>query len=368
MASICGWCGMAEVSNVMIGVGRRFAVRSQKELALLCLAFVLIIGYVDYETGVWISLSVVYVVPIAFAAWYVGRLYAYLLAGLSAVIWTIGDALSGTQTLSTVVLTWNGSIRLCFYAVLIFVLCRLRDLQTDLGRHVRDRTAALTAEIAERQRLEHQMMEIGERERRRIGQELHDSLCQHLTGTALVGQVLAERLSESDPAKAGDALKLVGLVEEAITLARGISKGLQPVEIRPAGLMQALEEFAATTAQMNKISCVFECETPVLVGSPMTATHLYRIAQEAVGNALRHGRASEIAIVLGISDQGVCLSVCDNGLGLPSAPNPHSGVGIRIMTDRAKVLGGTLEVRSRREGGTEVLCVVPPSEGRDGDE
>lgn len=353
---------------MMIGVGRRFAARPQKELALLCFISVLVIGYVDYITGAWISLSVVYVVPIAIAAWYLGRLYAYALAGVSAVVWTMGDALSGAPAPSAIVLAWNGSIRLSFYAVLIFVLCRLRDLQADLGRHVRDRTAALTAEIAERQRLEHQMMEIGERERRRIGQELHDSLCQHLTGTALVGQVLVERLSASDPAKAAEALKLVGLVEEAITLARGISKGLQPVEIRPAGLMQALEEFAATTAKMNKISCVFECETPVLVGSPMAATHLYRIAQEAVGNALRHGRASAVVIVLEITDQGVCLSISDNGAGLPTAPNPHSGVGIRIMTDRAKVLGGTLQVRNRREGGAEVLCVVPQSERQDGDD
>lgn len=225
MASGCGWCGMADVSSVMIGMGRRVVARPKQELALVCFALVLIVGYIDYLTGVWVSLSVVYVVPIAIAAWYVGRLYAYVLAGVSAVVWTIGDGLSGAPALSDIVLMWNGTIRLCFYAVLIFVLCRLRDLQTDLGRHVRDRTAALTAEIAERQRLEHQMMEIGERERRRIGQELHDSLCQHLTGTALVGQVLAERLSGSDPAKVGEALKLVGLVEEAIMLARGISKG-----------------------------------------------------------------------------------------------------------------------------------------------
>lgn len=356
---------MAGISSIAIGVGHRVVARPQSELALFCFVLVLIIGYIDYVTGVWVSLSVLYVLPIAIGAWYLGRGYAYALAGASAVVWMTGDAVSGAPYPSAVVLAWNGSIRLCFYVILIVVLCRLRDLQTDLGRHVRERTAALTAEIAERQRLERQMMEIGERERRRVGQEVHDSLCQHLTGTALVAQVLAERLSATDPAKAGEALKLVGLIEDGISLARAISKGLQPVEIRPGGLMQALEEFAATTAQMNRIACEFECETPVLVESPAAATHLYRIAQEAVSNAIRHGRASRVVVVLGIADQGLCLTVSDNGLGLPASPNPLGGVGIRIMTDRAKVLGGTLHVKRRGEGGTEMLCVIPSPEGKE---
>ena len=350
---------MAKSAGTFASFGRWFVKRPKSEIVLYCVLLVLVIGVVDYVSGIWVSLSVVYTVPIGLAAWLVSRRAAYLIALASTAVWMIGDGLGGIPPDRQLVQVWNGGIRLSFYVILIVVLCRLRDLQLDLGRHVRERTAELTAEVAERQRLERQMMDVSENERRRIGQELHDSLSQHLTGTALVCQGVAEKLAARGIAEAADTRKVVDLIEQAIALARRISKGLLPVEIQAGGLMQALDEFAASTSQTQKVSCVFDCESPVLVSSPAVASHLFRIAQEAVANAIKHGHATRIVIAMNVGEHELMLSISDNGCGLPPTPNPHGGVGLNIMADRAKVLNGTLNVRSRPEGGTEVVCVIP---------
>jgi signal transduction histidine kinase len=228
-------------------------------------------------------------------------------------------------------------------------------LQGVLEARVEERALALARETAERQRLEHEMLEISEREQRRIGQDLHDGLCQHLTGTALAGHVLAEQLT--GPQAAG-ARRVVDLIEEAISLARRMAKGLHPVEMQADGLMQALEEFTATTSEMFGLRCRFECHTPILIHSPATATHLYRIAQEAVSNAIKHGQASDILVSLEDTEQGLRLSVTDNGAGL-QAPARPAGMGLRIMADRAKMIGGLFSIAEGRRGGVELSCFLP---------
>src|SRR6185295_4575274 len=125
----------------------------------------------------------------------------------------------------------NGALRLLFFLFLVFVLSRLRELQSGLEVRVEERARALALETAERQRLEQEMLEISEREQRRIGQDLHDGLCQHLTATALAGHVLAEKLASKDLSETADANRIVDLVEEAISLARRMAKGLHPVEM-----------------------------------------------------------------------------------------------------------------------------------------
>jgi len=299
-----------------IHVIRWCASRPRRELAIFSLVFVLVIGYIDYATGAAISLSVVYILPIAMAAWFVSQSYAITLSVLSVVVWIYGDDLSSHHAIGFFVQAWNGLIRLLFYFLSVLLLVRLRALQHNLNQLVRERTAALTKEIQERQRLERNIMEIGNRERRRIGQDLHDGLCQHLTGTALAGHVLAEKLASGGQAEAKEAHKIVDHIEEAIGLARSLAKGLYPVEMQPEGLMQALADFAATTSDLFKISCKFACDSPVLVHSPGIATHLYRIAQEAVSNAVKHGRATEIVVSLEALDGGIRLCVTDNGSGI----------------------------------------------------
>lgn len=205
------------------------------------------------------------------------------------------------------------------------------------------------------------MLVVSEREQRRIGQDLHDGLCQHLTATALASQVLAEQLAALNLTQAEDARRIVELTEDGIALSRSLAKGLNPVEMQVDGLMQALNDFAETTSDLFKVTCKFECEYPVLINDPAAAVQLYWIAQEAVGNAVKHGIATNISINLEAHEEGGVLHVKDNGRGIPEPAPANGGMGLRIMAHRAKVIGATFDIRRGHHGGTTVTCAFPPN-------
>lgn len=353
---------MSKANVLWYDIGSALVARPRREIALVSLAAVFLVGYLDYVTGIAVSFSVLYVLPIGLAAWKLGRGFAYGLTLLSIFVWVAGDAAKGVPPFLAGAVVWNACIRLLFYVIFVMVLCRLRDLQRDLGRHVEERTAALRSEMAERARLEAALMDAGERERRRIGQDLHDSLCQHLTGTALMGEALCSRLDARGAPEIKDARKVVDLMEEGIQLARSLAKGLLPVAEGADGLMGALEEFAATTSRAFRVDCRFECESPVLIRSSGVATHIFRIAQEAVSNAIKHGPASRITILLDISDKDLRLCVSDNGPGFDDSER-GTGLGLNIMADRAKLIGGVLTVDTRPGAGTRITCMVPYGRG-----
>jgi signal transduction histidine kinase len=235
----------------------------------------------------------------------------------------------------------------------------LRSLHRELEARVEQRTQALTQEMTQRQQLEEEILQISEREQRRIGHDLHDGLCQHLTATALAGQVLGERLAAKSLPEAADAGKVVALVEEGITLASSLARGLYPVELDAEGLMAAFQELASNISKGARVRCVFEYETPVLIHDDAAATHLYRIAQEAVRNAVRHGKPKRIGIVLSEQLGLVKLTVEDDGVGLPENGLESGGLGLRIMAHRAATIGGTLTVEPAAPGGTIVTCTLP---------
>src|SRR5579862_34080 len=218
-------------------------------------------------------------------------------------------------------------------------------------------------DVTEANRLERTILEISGREQRRIGQDLHDGLGQHLTGVAFMSKVLEQKLGEKSLPEAHDAAKIVGLVNEAINKTRELSKGLLPVLSDARGLMSALERLALEVEDVFQVSCRFECDPPVLVRESGIATHLYHIAQEAVNNALRHGHPRSIVIRLS-GGEGAFLTVADDGVGfhgsLPSAPGAQ-GMGLLIMGYRAKMIGGALEVLPGPAGGTSVCCTFPES-------
>ena len=217
---------------------------------------------------------------------------------------------------------------------------------------------ALVREMAERQRLEEEILQISEREQRRIGHDLHDSLCQHLTATALAGQVLGERLAAKSLPEAADAAKVVELVEEGITLARNLARGLYPVQMEAEGLMAAFEDLAANITRGARVRCVFERDAPVLMHDDAAATHLYRIAQEAVRNAIQHGKPKRIGIALSERNGQVTLTVEDDGVGVPDTCE-RAGLGIRIMAHRAAMIGGSFAIEPAPTGGTIVTCSFP---------
>jgi len=208
-------------------------------------------------------------------------------------------------------------------------------------------------DVTERKRLEGAILDISNREQRRIGQDLHDGLGQHLTGVAFMAKVLQENLAKNSPPDAAAACRIVQLVNQAIHKSKELSRGLHPVLDGPDGLSSALQQFAVEVEDLFGVTCTFTCRNdPVSIPDPALANHLYRIAQEAVHNGIKHGRARHIAIALTSS----ALEVEDDGEGIGAADTVDEGMGLRIMKYRAGMIGGKLEIGRRAESGTRVLC------------
>ncbi len=226
---------------------------------------------------------------------------------------------------------------------------------------------AAGVDVTESKRLEKAILDISAREQRRIGQDLHDGLGQHLTGVAFMSKVLEQKLADRSQAEAADAGKIVQLVNEAVNKTRELSRGLLPASSDAPGLMSALEQWSGEVQDLFGITCHFICREPVLIYDENLATHLYRIAQEAVNNAIKHGRPTHIEIRLAKAGEAIEMSIRDNGVGLPEDPGNGGGMGLRIMNYRAKMIGGTLEVKRAPERGTIVICHLQSGIGQKGD-
>ncbi len=231
----------------------------------------------------------------------------------------------------------------------------LSPLETEEGVLV----SSAIRDISERKRLEKTILKISEREQRRIGQDLHDGLGQHLTGIAFMSKVLEKKLSENSIAESSDAAKIRQLVNDAIRRTKELSRGLLPVVSEADGLMSALRRRAAEIEDLFQIRCDFECDEPVLIEDVNAATHLYHIAQEAVNNGIRHGKSRNIVIGLARKNGTGILTIQDDGGGFPAKQNSQAGVGLSIMNYRADMVGGSLKVQPNESRGITVTCMFP---------
>ncbi|EEF62621.1 sensor histidine kinase [Pedosphaera parvula] len=339
---------------------KKFEQYPKPLIMAVSLLLVAIIGLVDWMTGFEISFFVFYLIPVALAVWFVGDIFGIVVSVLSVAVWVAGDMTAGARYSRPFVPVWNAMIAVAFLIVVVGILTSLRRLHRELENRVRQRTVALTNEMQERTRLEKELLGISEREQRRIGHDLHDSLCQHLTGTALAGQVLGGRLAEKSLPEAATANHLVELVEEAIELTRTLARGLHPTELEGAGFLNGFQELAATISERFKISCKFENSRALEIHAPEGAIHLYRIAQEAITNAIKHGKAREIIIRLDMCDNVITLEIVDNGIGLPeNARSSGQGMGLRIMAYRASIIGASFNIERLPTKGTRVICILP---------
>ena len=213
-------------------------------------------------------------------------------------------------------------------------------------------------DISQRKRLEREILEISDREQRRIGQDLHDGLCQHLAGIELMSQVLAKKIAPQSKAHAKEVMKIADHVREAITQTRSLARGLSPVTIESEGLTSALLELATNTEKIFRVPCRCDFDEAVAIPDHAVATHLFRIAQEAVSNAIKHGRARQIVITLQNLKGRIKLGISDNGNGLRKQSASQKGMGLRIMQSRASMIGGTMAIESNAHGGVSVTCSI----------
>lgn len=214
-------------------------------------------------------------------------------------------------------------------------------------------------DITHRRQLEKEILDITERERKLIGQEMHDSIGQLLTGLAIKGKGLSLKLKGKSPAEAKNALEISSLANQAIAQMRDLARMLYPVDIETGGLVSALETLASNSERILEVKCRFSCETPVSVNDLVEAKQLYRIAQEAVTNAAKHGKAKEISIDLHSKEDSFVLSISNDGQDFTPSFRLKNGLGLKIMEYRAALIGGVLDISKGTENGTVVTCTVP---------
>ena len=214
-------------------------------------------------------------------------------------------------------------------------------------------------DITERKRLEKQILDVSEREQQRLGHDLHDGLCQELAGIAFLVQSSQQRLESGGVIQPAELGQITDLLQKALRHARGLSRGLYPVDPQPNGLAVALGDLATNTADVFKIRCSFDCPKPVTMRDPIAATHLFRIVQEAVRDAIRHGKAGQIAIELERTKDALRVTINDDGIKLGGDGRFREDRVLHMMKQRARIIGAKLSVKSRTGSGVCVVCELP---------
>ncbi len=316
---------------------------------------VLLTGLIDWSSGIEVSMSLFYGIPIMFTIWFGDRKSGFLVAILCGITWWWADILAGHLYSHILVTIWEPASRFAYFGVVAMGGAAFKENQ--------DAVRARIALLEHTQRLEREIIEISEREQRRIGRDLHDGLCQYIAAIGCAAAALrTDLLRQGLPREAAVAEELAELLENGVVQTRNLARGLVPVPMDEAGLPFALEGLATSVARLQNIDCSFRVEGEVNIGDTSAATHLYRIAQEAINNATRHGRADQIRIALCAAGPLATLSVADNGQGLSKVVNHSPGLGLSIMRYRARLVGGQLALTEPNDGGTVVACTFPQRE------
>jgi PAS domain S-box-containing protein len=254
----------------------------------------------------------------------------------------------------------------------IYDISERKQLDEDLTKHrehleelvqartgeLRTANQKLVQEIARRKDAERDLLSIVERERERTGQELHDSIGQKLAGIAFMMEALSEKLSSKSLAEEASYVeKITKYISEATKQTRILAKGLDSIELESHGLKLALERLAATTKHLFGVSCTADCGAAATIEDASVAMNLYRIAQEAITNATKHGDPKNIDIRLIAENGHLTLTVENDGLPFSDDRMDSDGMGLKIMRRRAEMIGGSLEIHRRSHGGTRVACV-----------
>ena len=230
---------------------------------------------------------------------------------------------------------------------------------TDVGQ--RGIFTGLVRDITERKRLEQEILEISDHEQRRIGSDLHDDLCQRLAGVRFSCDALRNALGKIPAAVLAERIEKIGAnVSEAIDRTRMLARGLSPVALEASGFVFALQELINGIRQLFAIDCRFESKDDVAVHNTMVATHLYRIAQEAINNALKHGRPTQLLVALERTGDRATLAIHDDGIGFSIDKEGSHGMGLRTIAYRAGMIGADVSVRSQPGLGTTLTCIFSP--------
>jgi len=335
--------------------------RSKTTMTMMGLVLVAVLGYLDCLTDARLSFALLYLLPLLWVAWNAGIDAGTVIAVSCSIAWLVADLKGDPSYSHTIYPYWNTGTRLVVFLTVNLLVTRLKTLNQQLQDTVLHKSAALSDELNERRNLEREVIEVSAKEQQRIGQDLHDGLCNHLASVALKCDLLEQQLEEKGVSEAASAGRIASMIKKAINQAHDHARGLNPVDVQSDSLMSALQELAGQTEESAGIQCRFRCETPVPIKDNRTATHLYRIAQEAVSNAVKHGKASEIDIDLVATDGCIRLHVRDDGKGFENGTPSKTGLGLGIMRYRSHLIGATLDLSYHNNSGSGVVvtCSLP---------
>ncbi len=244
-------------------------------------------------------------------------------------------------------------------------LTEAHQLVEEHTRDLASTNAHLKREIAERRSLEISLIRVGEEQRRAIGRELHDGLGQHMVSLSLLSASLQQQLANRAQPEANAAQRIVGLINEAVAMTRSVARGLYPAALEYGGLTAALEHLTNDARSLDKMDYVLSVGPEVQVQDPLVAINLYRIAQEAIANALKHSQAGLMRIDLAQVDGKIRLTLSDDGVGIdPSRLGSAKGLGMHSMQYRASLLGGSIKIESNAQQGTTITVTYPNLEGQ----
>jgi signal transduction histidine kinase len=338
-----------------MSVANAFVRQRRAWIAAEMVGLLLVIRVLDLITSYKFRLLPFYAVPIFGMAWFYGRTAGMVVGFTSGVIWWCVNWFGGDPELRSWIGVWETGRHFGFFLVVALTASALRT-RSDIA-------AARIKLLEHSQRLEHEIVNISEAEQRRIGQDLHDGLCQYLAALSCSARSLEDDLQKLNlQYEAKAAGELATLLQEAIVQTRDLARGLVPAQVAQLGIIVALESLAQSVSRLHGIKCTFRFQGAVPNCNEETAMHLYRIAQEAINNAMKHGKASKVAISLNVADDYLTLRILDDGIGMPAFVSTGSGLG--IMRYRARLSGGELQIEQPKGGGTMVTCTISQSRQR----
>ncbi len=327
-----------------------FKTQSAPWIFIQSLALVAFIGFLDYITGFELAFYPFYALPILFMVWLGDRAQAAIICVVCALVWWWADAADGHVYEHEWMRAWDALIRLLFFLVVTFAGAAYKQQRTNVNARV---------SLLERsRRLEQEIISISERERQGIGRDLHDGMCQYLAAIGLTADLLRQNLAQEAHPRARAAGEIANLLQDAVERARELARGLSPVDRDEGGLESALEELVNSTTRLTGVQCAFLCSEPVPIEDNIRAIHLFRIVQESISNATRHGRARNIIVALEATEGDFALRISDDGNGFDATATGKGGMGLNIMRYRARMIGATLEIYPNAPTGTVVACTV----------
>jgi signal transduction histidine kinase len=336
-------------------------IRYQSSRAAIIEAATLLmfIGIVDVMTGYEVSLVLFYAAPILITLYWCPNWVPYLMALLCGLVWWGADVISGHPYSNAMVRGWELSFRF-----VLFVLMAVAG--TAVTRHSRTSKGRIDL-LEENRQLERQLVEISQHERERIGQDLHDGLCQYLAAIRCTAAALKSELERSNlPTFAAAADDVAQLLQSAVAQAHDLARGLVPVQLGEGGLSAALEELASSTTRLMGVPCSFQPSGTIATGNDARMRHLYRIAQEAINNAAKHAKPHRIDVTLSGNANATILSVADDGVGISKTTKNQHGLGMSIMKCRSTIIGGEFFIEEPNGGGTVISCAMHREEDNGG--